>query len=443
MPITIFFCYAREDEALLNMLKSHLRQLQREGLIAVWHDRDIRAGDEWEHEIDEHLNAAQIILLLVSPDFMNSDYCYGTEMKRALERHERGEAKVIPVILRPVYWHGKPLGKLQALPTDGKPVTSSYWHDVDSALYDVTNGVYKVVEEWAADRASETKDVAEATPPKVAQVSSNPSIVQSTRNVAPVIAPLAVEKLRLLHTLTGHTGPVYSVAISGDGKTLVSGSEDKTIKMWDLSTGKEVRTLSGHKDYVFSIAISGDRKTAVSGSRDNMIKVWDLSTGKEVRTLSKHNRNFGCVAISADGKTLASGSWEKTIEVWDLSTGQEVWTLAGHTGAVQSVAISADRETLVSGSEDKTIKVWKLSTGIKMRTLTGHTGGVLGLAISEDGETLVNGGGVAIKIWQLSTGKELRTLTGHTDNVWSVAISADGHTLVSGSEDGTIKVWGV
>src|SRR5215470_12141899 len=104
MPVTIFFCYAREDEDLLNKLKTHLKPLQRQNLIAVWHDRDISAGTEWEKEISRHLNTAQIILLLVSPDFMNSDYCYGVEMKRAIERHERKETRVIPVILDHVYW---------------------------------------------------------------------------------------------------------------------------------------------------------------------------------------------------------------------------------------------------------------------------------------------------------------------------------------------------
>src|SRR5579859_3839311 len=110
MPITIFSCYAREDEALLNKLKAHLRPLQRQGLIEVWYDRDIRAGAEWEPEIQKQLNAAQVVLLLVSPDFMDSDYCYSIEMKRALERRASGEAIVIPIILRPAYWHGEPLG---------------------------------------------------------------------------------------------------------------------------------------------------------------------------------------------------------------------------------------------------------------------------------------------------------------------------------------------
>jgi hypothetical protein len=121
MPVKIFFCYAREDEALLHKLQIHLRSLQREGLLNVWYDREIHAGDNWEEKIIHALNDADIILLLVSPDFMDSDYCYGIEMKWALERHNSGEATVIPIILRPSYWHGEPLGKLQALPTDGKP----------------------------------------------------------------------------------------------------------------------------------------------------------------------------------------------------------------------------------------------------------------------------------------------------------------------------------
>src|SRR5437867_12063493 len=103
MATKIFFSYAHEDELLLKKLKRHLRPLQRQGLIDVWHDRDISAGTKWEEEIDKRLNEANIILLLISPDFMDSDYCYGTEMKRALERHERGEAHVIPVILRSIY----------------------------------------------------------------------------------------------------------------------------------------------------------------------------------------------------------------------------------------------------------------------------------------------------------------------------------------------------
>jgi hypothetical protein len=168
MPVKIFFCYAHADEALLKKLKTHLSPLQREGLIDIWYDRDITAGTEWKREISERLDAAQVILLLVSPDFMDSDYCYSIEMKRALERHDRGEARVIPIILRPVYWQGA-LGKLQALPTDAKPVTDRDWYDKDTAFFNVVEGIRTVLEQ----------------PPS--SLSSLP--VAPTQNPAPRISP--------------------------------------------------------------------------------------------------------------------------------------------------------------------------------------------------------------------------------------------------------------
>ena len=133
MAVKIFICYAREDEPLLSKLKSHLRPLQRQQLIDLWHDRDISAGAEWEHEISKHLNTAQIIVLLISPDFMASDYCYSTEMQRAIVRHERGEARVIPIILRPVDWQGTPFERLQALPKNARPVIK--WSSRDDAFW--------------------------------------------------------------------------------------------------------------------------------------------------------------------------------------------------------------------------------------------------------------------------------------------------------------------
>src|SRR2546421_148066 len=145
MAAKIFFCYAHEDELILNKLKMHLVPLQRQGLIDVWIDREISAGMEWEQEISKHMNEAQIILLLISPNFMVSDYCYGIEMRRMIERHERGEARVIPIILRPVHWVAAPFGKLQALPRDAIPVTSSRWHNWDEAFFNVAEGIYKAL----------------------------------------------------------------------------------------------------------------------------------------------------------------------------------------------------------------------------------------------------------------------------------------------------------
>ena len=149
-PMEIFCCYAREDRSFLNKLKMHLMQLQREGLISIWNDTDISPGTNYEEEIDRHLKTADIILLLVSADFMASEYCYSVEMKRAMERHERGEAYVIPIILRPIYWQQAPFGKLQALPRDGKSIASSDWTSADEALFDVAEGIRETLKELAS-----------------------------------------------------------------------------------------------------------------------------------------------------------------------------------------------------------------------------------------------------------------------------------------------------
>ncbi len=141
--IKIFCCYARKDRALQDQLVKHLEPLRRTGQVTMWYDREILPGMEWKQEIDKHLNTSDIVLLLISPHFMGSDYCYSIEMQKALERHERGEARVIPVILRSVNWKETPLGKLQALPTDGKPIVG--WHDRDEAFQDVVRGVIAVV----------------------------------------------------------------------------------------------------------------------------------------------------------------------------------------------------------------------------------------------------------------------------------------------------------
>ncbi len=144
--MSVFYSYAHEDEQLRNQLNTHLATLERLHLIVGWHDRDIRAGTEWEHEINRHLNTSQVILLLISAHFIASDYRYSIEMKRALERHEAGEAHVIPILLRPCDVSGTPFSFLQMLPTNGEAITS--WSDLDAAFLDVEQGIRRVVQDF-------------------------------------------------------------------------------------------------------------------------------------------------------------------------------------------------------------------------------------------------------------------------------------------------------
>ena len=144
VPPEVFFAYAREDKHLREELAKHLRILERKGVIATWHDFMIIAGDEFDTVIHKHLDNASIVLLLVSPDFLDSEYCYTIEMKRALERHRAGECRVIPVIIRPCSWRDTPLGDLHALPTNGKAITT--WRSKDVAFQDVYKGIKTAVE---------------------------------------------------------------------------------------------------------------------------------------------------------------------------------------------------------------------------------------------------------------------------------------------------------
>jgi tetratricopeptide (TPR) repeat protein len=144
-PLEIFYSYAHEDERLRDELEKHLSGLKRQGFITDWHDRDITAGSEWKDAIDDHLESAHIILLLISPDFLASDYCHDVEMTRALERQEKNEARVIPIILRPVDWDGVPFSKLQCLPKNAEPVT--LWKNEDAAFMDIAKGIRKAAAE--------------------------------------------------------------------------------------------------------------------------------------------------------------------------------------------------------------------------------------------------------------------------------------------------------
>ncbi len=154
--IEVFYSYSHKDEELRDELEKHLSILKRQGIITGWHDRRITAGREWEGDIDEHLDSAQIILLLISSDFLASDYCYDAEMNRAMERRESGDAWVVPIILRSCDWSGAPFAKLQALPKDAKPVTA--WPNRDEVFKDIAIGIRRVVESLRARNARISAD---------------------------------------------------------------------------------------------------------------------------------------------------------------------------------------------------------------------------------------------------------------------------------------------
>jgi WD40 repeat protein len=311
--------------------------------------------------------------------------------------------------------------------------------------------------------------------------------------------------------LKGHTTWVHSAVFSPDGKTVVTASYDKTARIWDVVTGKELRKLKGHfdttvnsldfsdLDTVNSAVFSLDGKMVVTASSDKTARIWDVATGKELHKLDEHTRNVKSAVFSHDGKrvittsvgsariwdvatgkllhkllhklvasdgkpysssgidfvvevnsavfspddkTVVTASKGKTVQIWDVVTGELLHSSEGHTSSVNSAVFSPDGTMVVTASSDKTTRIWDVATGKELHKLEGHTWSVNSAVFSSDNKTVVTASkdGTA-RIWDAETGKELHKLEGHSKNVSSVAFSPDGKRIVTASWDNTALIW--
>jgi WD40 repeat protein len=246
--------------------------------------------------------------------------------------------------------------------------------------------------------------------------------------------------------LTGHTNTVYNAEFSPDGRTLATASSDKTIRLWDTRTHNQVgRPLEGHTDQVDGVAFSPDGRTLASASLDETIRLWDVRTHEQLGKLTGHTGGaVNSVVFSPDGRRLASAGYDGTVRLWDPRTHKLLGKpLRGHAGPVESVAFSPDGRTLASASDDDTIRLWEVRTHKQLgKPLRGHTRDVRGAVFSPDGRTLASASeDKTVRLWDVRTHKQLSKLGGHTDAVWSVAFSPDGRTLASASVDKTIRLW--
>lgn len=252
----------------------------------------------------------------------------------------------------------------------------------------------------------------------------------------------------LLRTLEGHTDEVESVSITPDGRKAVSGSKDKTLRVWDLESGQCLKTLVGHTNDVISVSVTPDGKTAVSGSRDWTIRVWDLESGRCLRTLKGHSESVNSVVITPDGRKAVSGSFDETIKVWDIDEGKLHNTLYGHSGGIPSgvytVCTTANGRIAISEGGEGTLRLWDLETGDCLNVLHDQSNNVNSVNLTPDGRRAISGGWDGkLRVWNMETYEKLHTIDEQLDMVFSAEITPDGHYAVSGSKDRAVRIWDI
>jgi WD40 repeat protein len=308
---------------------------------------------------------------------------------------------------------------------EGKAVlgpTADRWLDVEPGTYDV--------------RPTGPGDPLRSYPSQITVAVDGQSVVELRRPVDSSDAPEHRGRLE------GHTATVRRAVFSPDGRHVLSTGWDRSIRLWDLATRKEVRRFVGHTTNAHAVSFAPDGRTALTCGDDRSVRLWDVATGRELRVFLGHTQAVWYVAFTRDGKRALSCGIDRTIRMWDVATAKELKVFEGHAGAVECADLSPDGRRLVSSAQDGTVRLWDVETAREEQKLLERIGNVFTVAFSKDGgHVLTSGSDRTVRLLNVRTGSEERRFTGHTDQVPGAAFSPDGRRILSCSFDGTLRLW--
>ena len=431
----VFFSYSQKDKAVVYPLAERLKA---DGL-RVWLDAwEIQPGDNIPAKIEEGLENSRTLILCISANAFGSDWpALESQIFRFRDplNNDRG---FIPVRLDGAELKGF-LNQVFYLDWCNNEEDGEYRQLLEACK----PPAHGAVEEPATFLFQEKVGSGGHTQPIRSVVFNGDSQFALSGSDDKTMRLWDVESGRALRVFEGHTDSVWSVAFSADEKYALSGSADRTMRLWEVESGRGLRIFKGHTNSIWSVAFSTDGKSALSGSADNALRLWDVESGRALRVFDGHTASVLSVAFSVDGKSALSGSADKTLRLWDLQRGFALRIFEGHTDSVWSVAFSVDGERALSGSADKTLRLWDLDNNRALGVFGGKTI-VWSVALSADGKRALSCfADDGLRLWDVESGRDLRVFKGHTDKVLSVAFNADGNLALSGSADKTLLLWHV
>ncbi len=437
----VFLSHSSKDKPVVRELADRLK---KDG-VCVWLDEEqIKPGDSIPAKIEEGLERSRILMLCMSVNAFGSDWAKLEADTFRFRDPLNKERRFIPLRLD----NTRIKGSLdQFLYVDWRPRArdQEYGKLLSACQLSKPAKTKTSPEQQAARERLEINIRSLGHTDSVTSVAWSPDGKQALSGANDHTVRLwEVTGSRCLRVFEGHTSSVLSVAWSPDGKQALSGAKDHTVRLWEVTSGRCLRVFKGHTGSILSVVWSPDGKQALSGADDYTLRLWEVDSGRCLRILEGHTGSVFSVAWSPDGKLALTGAYSCEVHVWEVTSGRCLRMLDGHTGSILSVAWSPDGKQALSGAFDHTVRLWDVTSGRCLRMFGGHTGIILSVAWSPDGKRLISGSDDhTVRLWKVDSGRCLRVLEGHTNSLLSMAWSPDGKLALSGANDRTMRLWEV